>query len=366
MARHKLAKPSKIRPGLDLNQQGANALLAATFDFLRRNNISKKSILEFTQKHLVRNQRDRSLRVYRELEQAQEDMGLIMGTWFSHPKFLDASGRPRSRTAGKGANSIAHLVRVSRARIQGAVAIQLMRQSPSIKFTSDGQLIALKRVFLVPKLEIPRAAFVVERYLETVLQIASDRKKDAPLLLERSCHVSEVDLAVRPDLTGTAYFVRANLAIRPDLAIRTNLTVGTDLAIRTDLTGDAYLVRANLAIRPDLAIRTNLTVGTDLAVRTDLTGDAYLVRANLAVRSDLAIRTDLAVGTNLTVRADLAVCPDLTVSANLTVGTKLAVGDDLDARLGQSLSVVGIQTGNASERQARERHELSDSQFIAR
>ena len=83
MARHKSAKPSKITPGLDLNQQGANALLAATFDFLRRNNISKKSILEFTRKHLVRNQRDRSLRVYRELEQAQEDMGVIMGTWFS-------------------------------------------------------------------------------------------------------------------------------------------------------------------------------------------------------------------------------------------------------------------------------------------
>jgi hypothetical protein len=195
MARRKSAKPPKITPGFDLNQQGANALLAATFAFLRRNNISKNSILEFTRQHLVRNHRDRSLRVYRQLEQAQEDMGVIMGTWFSNPKFLDASGRPRPLTAGKGANSIAHLVRVSGAQIQGATAIQLMRQSPCIKFTSDGQLIALKRVFLVPKLEVPRAAFVVERYLETVLQIASDRKKDAPLLLERSCHVSEVDLA---------------------------------------------------------------------------------------------------------------------------------------------------------------------------
>src|SRR5258708_14130903 len=195
MARRKSSKPSKITPDFDLNQQGANALLAATFEFLRRNNISKKLILQFTRKHLVKNQRERSLRVYRELEQAQEDMGVIMGTWFSHPKFLDASGRPRPLTAGKGANSIAHLVRVSGAQIQGAVAIQFMRQSPCIRFTSDGQLIALKRVFVVSKLEVPRAAFVVERYLETVLQIASDRKKDAPLLLESSCHVSEVDLA---------------------------------------------------------------------------------------------------------------------------------------------------------------------------
>ena len=195
MARHKSATHSKITPGFDLNQQGANALLAATFQFLRRNNISKKSILEFTRKHLVRNQRDRSLRVYRELEQAQEDMGLIMGTWFSHPKFLDAFGHPLPLTAGKGAHSIAHLVRVSGAQIQATVAIQFMRQSPCIKFTGDGQLVALKRVFVLPKLEVPRAAFVVERFLGTVLQIASDRKKTAPLLMERSCHVSEVDLA---------------------------------------------------------------------------------------------------------------------------------------------------------------------------
>ena len=143
----------------------------------------------------MRNQLVRNSRVFKELELAQENMGRIMGTWFSHPKFLDAAGRPRPLTIGKGVNSIAHLVRVSGAQIQGAVAIQFMRQSPCIKFISDGELIALKRVFVLPKLEVPRAAFVVERYLETVLQIALDRKKDAPLLMERSCHVSEVDLA---------------------------------------------------------------------------------------------------------------------------------------------------------------------------
>src|SRR5260370_36030865 len=195
MARRTPAKPSKTMADLDLNQQGANALLAATFEFLRRNNISRKFILDFARKYLMQNQLGRNARIYKELELAQENMGRIMGTWFSHPKFLDASGRPRPLTAGKGTNSIAHLVRVSGAQIQGAVAIQFMRQSPCIRFTSDGHLIALKRVFVLPKLVVPRAAFVVERYLETVLQIASDRKKDAPLLMERSCHVSEVDLA---------------------------------------------------------------------------------------------------------------------------------------------------------------------------
>src|ERR1700675_3955787 len=118
MARRKSAKPSKITPRFDLNQQGANPLLAATFDFLRRNKIPKKSILDFTRQHLVRNQRDRSLRVYRELEQAQEDMGVIMGTWFSHPKFLDESGNPMPLNTGTGANSIAHLVRASGVRVQ--------------------------------------------------------------------------------------------------------------------------------------------------------------------------------------------------------------------------------------------------------
>jgi hypothetical protein len=195
MARHKPANPPKISPAFDLNQQGANALLAATFDFLRRNKIPKKFIQDFARRYRMQNRRGPNSRVYNELELAQENMGRIMGTWFSHPKFLDESGNPLPLTAGKGANSIAHLVRVSGAQIQGAVAIQFMRQSPCIKFTSDGHLVALKRVFVLPKLEVPRAAFVVERYLETVLQIALGRKKDAPLLMERSCHVSEVDLA---------------------------------------------------------------------------------------------------------------------------------------------------------------------------
>ncbi len=193
MAR-KPTKPSKVTTSLDLNQQGANALLAATFEFLLRNNISKKFILEFARKYRKPSELGRNAQIYKEIEVAQENMGRIMGTWFSHPKFLDATGRPRPLTVNKGGNSITNLIRVSGAQIQPGVAVQFMRESPCIKFTSDGQLIALKRVFALPKLGVPRAAFVVERYLDTVLQIASDHKKDAPLLMERSCHVSEVDL----------------------------------------------------------------------------------------------------------------------------------------------------------------------------
>ena len=195
MARHQPAKPKKPTPAFDLNQQGANALLGATFDFLRRNKIPKKTILEFVRKHIVRNQRDRSLRVYRELEQAQEDMGVIMGTWFSHPKFLDVSGNPMPLKAGTGLTSIAQLVRASGARVQVSIALELMRLSRSVKISDDGRLIALRRAFVLPKLEVLRAAFVVERYLDTLQQIAFGRKQETPLILERSCHVSEVDLA---------------------------------------------------------------------------------------------------------------------------------------------------------------------------
>src|SRR5579859_7401558 len=125
MARPKSAKSPKPKPGLDLNQQGANALLAATFEFLLRNNISKKFILEFARGYLIRNQRDRSLRVYRELEQAQEDMGVIMGTWFTHPRFLNSSGNPIPIDTGNGPNSITRLVRASGARVQVSTALEL-------------------------------------------------------------------------------------------------------------------------------------------------------------------------------------------------------------------------------------------------
>jgi hypothetical protein len=70
-----------------------------------------------------------------------------------------------------------------------------MRQSPSIKFNSDGTLTALKRVFVLPNLDVPRAAFVIERYFSTLQQNAAGRKTGSTLLLERSCHASEVDLA---------------------------------------------------------------------------------------------------------------------------------------------------------------------------
>jgi len=58
-------KTGKQLLSIDLDHEGANALLAATFEFLRRNKISADSIIDFTQKYHVRHHRGRSLRLYR-------------------------------------------------------------------------------------------------------------------------------------------------------------------------------------------------------------------------------------------------------------------------------------------------------------
>jgi hypothetical protein len=192
-----MQKNRKRSSQLDLNQQGANALLAATFDFLHSNAIPKANIVEFTRKYNARAQTRKNSRQYSELQSAYEEMGIMMATWFSDPKFLDAAGNPIPLSKGRGSNSLTHLIRASRAKIQPVLALELMSRSPSIKFESEGKLAALRRVFVLPELEVPRAAFVVERYLDTLQRNAASRKrKHVPLLLERSCHVSEVDLSV--------------------------------------------------------------------------------------------------------------------------------------------------------------------------
>jgi hypothetical protein len=181
---------------LELNQQGANALLTATFAFLRHNKISEKYIIDFACKYPIRHLRQRSSRLYSDLLRAYEEMGVIMATWFSEPKFLDALGNPLPLSKGKGLNSIAHLIRVSRVQVEASLVLKLMSQSPSVKINRDGTIEALRRVFFLPKMELPRAAFVVTRFLDTLQRNASARKSDKTLLLERSCHVSQVDLSI--------------------------------------------------------------------------------------------------------------------------------------------------------------------------
>jgi hypothetical protein len=202
----------KITPlNILVREQAAKALLKATLDFLRRNKITGKSIYGHKWPRSPDENDNENLKLYRKAMRAYENMGILMATWFSNPKFLDSFGNPMVLTGSKGVRSISNLIRQSRVRISAKVAIELLRNSPSIKSTSDGSFVALRRVFVLRDFEIPRAALVVERYLDTLRHNALGRKRGTTLLLERSCHVPEIDLkAVSPILRdikeqGTAF-----------------------------------------------------------------------------------------------------------------------------------------------------------------
>jgi hypothetical protein len=176
------------------NRQGARALLAATLDFLYTDNISASEIANYARGHRCRQKTKSNFGSYKRLMRAYEDMGVLMATWFTQPRFLDKSGSPLPLTVSHGPRSMANLIRCSRVRVARSLALELMRRSPSVKLNGDGTLFALRRVFVLPEFEVPRAALVIERYLDTLRRNASGRSKETTLLLERSCHVSEVDL----------------------------------------------------------------------------------------------------------------------------------------------------------------------------
>ena len=174
-----------------VREQAANALLRATHDFLRRNNIAPSIDTSGSSSK----QSDRkNLGIYRRAMRTYENMGVLMATWFTNPKFLDSLGNPIVLTASKGPRSVTNLIRLSKVQVSPEIAIDLLRRSPSIECDENGCFVALRRVFVLPEFEIPRAALVVERYLGTLRHNAQGRKRGATLLLERSCHVPEIDL----------------------------------------------------------------------------------------------------------------------------------------------------------------------------
>jgi hypothetical protein len=174
-------------------QQAALALLAATLAFLRRNNAAWEPDLDSLLRHKTSKISGATVREYRRLVRAYEDMGMVMSTWFSHPRYLDKESRPL-RLPLQGPLSVRSLLRSSRVTVAVALAAELMRRSPSIRIDGRGKFIALKRVFVLPDFEVPRAALVIERYLDTLRHNSSAQKNGTTLLLERNCHVPEIDL----------------------------------------------------------------------------------------------------------------------------------------------------------------------------
>lgn len=172
-------------PHVVLKEQAARVLIAAMHEFLRRNEIPEEIIKGYRSPDLEKN-----LGQYRRLMRISEYTGLLMGTWYSNPKFLDKFGNPVPLPP----RSISRLIRASHVAISAKEALQLMRSSPSVKTNSDGYLVPLRKVFVLPDSEVPRAALVIERFLDTLYRNASLRKYNATLL-ERSCRASGVDLS---------------------------------------------------------------------------------------------------------------------------------------------------------------------------
>jgi hypothetical protein len=67
-----------------------------------------------------------------------------------------------------------------------------MRRSPSVLADRRNGFRALKRVFLLPDFEVPRAALVIERYLETLRRNSLAYGTGATPILERSCYVPAI------------------------------------------------------------------------------------------------------------------------------------------------------------------------------
>jgi hypothetical protein len=199
-----------------LNRQGANALILATLEFLRANGVPKDLVLRSIRDYYYGGKSRDGVRRYRKLARAYEEMGIVMSTWFTSPKFLDREYRPIPLSAEPGPRSIQALVRTSRVSLSSRMAIELMRRSPSIGTNSLGSLVALRREFVLQDFAVARAALVIERYLDTLHRNSAPNKKNSVLLLERNCHVPEVNLrTIAPVLRdikkrGSAYIDSVN------------------------------------------------------------------------------------------------------------------------------------------------------------
>lgn len=199
-----------------VKRQGANALIAATIAFLNANDISKKLIVDSIRQYYSLRRPSDSISQYRKLARAYEHMGIVMSTWYSSPNFLDSECAPIPLSFKHGPKSVFALLQAARVPISAETAIKLMHRSPSIEVDSLGNLVAKRREFVLPDFAVPRAALVIERYLDTLSRNSASHKRKSVLLLERNCHVPEVNLkTIGPILRdikkrGSAYIDSVN------------------------------------------------------------------------------------------------------------------------------------------------------------
>ncbi len=189
MTKRLINSPNKI------DRQAAEALMMAAAHFLVRQGVAITDVRNAVLRSL--GPTNVSFRPGKELQRRiaeYEDMGSLLSTWYTDTRFLDDRGGPVPLTAKpKGRGSVGSLVRAARVRTSPEVTVHLLHISPSIKLDEWGRFIAIKRAFVLPNFEVPRAALVVGRFLETLHKNKAGSRKQIPLLLERCCYVTRVN-----------------------------------------------------------------------------------------------------------------------------------------------------------------------------
>jgi len=174
--------------------QGATVLISAIFSFLQKHGFTEGLISTLARDQIGGLKPKLNSRKFRQFVRAYEEMGMVLSTWYSNPVFLDREGNPVPLCFTRGSKSIRNLVRLSKVRVSARTAFSLMQLSSSIKFEPDGLAVPIRRVFVLPNFEIPRATLVVERFLDTLQKNSLVKNSGAQTLLERSCHVTSLDL----------------------------------------------------------------------------------------------------------------------------------------------------------------------------
>jgi hypothetical protein len=178
-----------------LKSEAAEILFGAVVNFLRKNKLDPKYITrsaKHAQRRALNSRRGNAVRQFRSVLRVYEEMGAIIATWYSDPRFLDKAGNPLLLSGGRGPHTIRNLVRSSGAKVEYPVVVDLMRMSPTITKTERGEFLAISRFFSLPGFELLRAGLVIERFLETLHRNSEANDERSNLIFERSCYANSV------------------------------------------------------------------------------------------------------------------------------------------------------------------------------
>lgn len=198
MREHKSQKKEKSQLISEVfKAEAAEILFGAVVSFLRKNKLDSKMILraaKHAEQNTVKVRRNSAVRQFRSVLRVYEEMGGIIATWYSHPKFLDAAGNPKPLSVGRGSFTILNLIRSSGADVPHSVVVELMYMSPTITINDRGELLAISRFFSLPGFELLRAGLVIERFLETLYRNSKVIDERSKLIFERSCYANSIGM----------------------------------------------------------------------------------------------------------------------------------------------------------------------------